>query len=49
MNVNELNKSKIPLVKIDDKLDILKGKELFPEKLKIANELLSKAKLPKIN
>jgi hypothetical protein len=49
MNIKELNKSKIPLVKIDEKLDILKGKELFPEKLKMANELLSKAKLPKLN
>lgn len=46
MSIDDLNKAKIPIVKIDSKLDKLKGKILFPEKLKMANEMLSKAKLP---
>lgn len=46
MNIENLNKAKIPVVKIDKKLEKLRGKILFPEKLKMANELLSKAKLP---
>lgn len=47
MNIEELNKAKIPIVKIDKKLDRFNGKFLFPEKVKLANELLEKAKLPK--
>lgn len=46
MNVEDLNKAKIPVVKIDKKLEKLRGKVLFPKKLELANELLSKAKLP---
>jgi len=47
MNIEELNKAKIPIVKIDKKLNRFKGKVLFPDKVKLANELLKKAKLPK--
>ena len=47
MNIEELNKSKIPVVKIDRKLDKLKGKILFPEKLTRANVMLKKSGLPK--
>lgn len=47
MNIEELNKAKIPIVKIDKKLDRFKGKVLFPKKVKLANKLLEKAKLPK--
>jgi len=47
MNIEELNKAKIPIVKIDKKLNRFKGKVLFPDKVKLANELLQKAKLPK--
>jgi pheromone shutdown protein TraB len=46
MGIEELNKAKIPVVKIDQKLNKLKGKILFPEKLKLANQLLSHAQLP---
>jgi len=46
MNIEELNKAKIPIVKIDKKLNRFKGKVLFPDKVKLANELLQKAKLP---
>ncbi len=48
MGIEELNKSKIPLVKIDKKLDKYKGKVLFKEKLDMANKLLENAVLPKI-
>jgi hypothetical protein len=43
-----LNKAKIPVVKINKKLETLRGKELFPDKLEMANNLLTKAKLPSL-
>ena len=46
MKVEELNKAKIPLVRINKKLDEFSGKILFPEKLALANKMLKKAKLP---
>jgi hypothetical protein len=46
MNIKELNQAKIPLVKMNKKLEKFKGKVLFPKKLKLANELLEKAALP---
>jgi hypothetical protein len=46
MKVDELNKAKIPVVKINKKLEEFKGKILFPKKLALANDMLSKAKLP---
>lgn len=46
MTVHELNKKRIPLVKINKSLDQFDNKILFPEKVKQANEVLSKAKLP---
>ena len=48
MKIDEFNKSKIPLVKIDKRLNRFKGKVLFKEKLDRANELLENAELPKI-
>jgi len=48
MKVEDLNKGKIPIVKIDKKLEKLRVKVLFPKKLALANEMLSKAKLPKL-
>jgi hypothetical protein len=48
MGIDDLNKAKIPVVKINKKLENLRGKELFPEKLKMANDLLNKAKLPSL-
>ena len=45
--VEELNKSKIPIVRIDPSLEQYQGKILFPEKLAKANEMLKTAKLPK--
>ena len=46
MKVDELNKAKSPVVKINKKLEEFKGKILFPKKLALANEMLLKAKLP---
>ena len=48
MKVDDLNKAKIPVVKINRKLEEFRGKILFPKKLAMANEMLSKAKLPSI-
>jgi hypothetical protein len=48
MKIEELNKAKVPIVKIDKSLDRFKGRVLFPEKLALANKMLSKAKLPKL-
>lgn len=48
MGIDDLNKAKIPVVKINKKLENLRGKELFPYKLEMANNLLAKAKLPNL-
>lgn len=48
MKVSELNKAKIPVVKINKKLDEFKGKILFPDKLAQANEMLLRVKLPTV-
>jgi hypothetical protein len=48
MNVEDLNKAKIPVVKINKKLEEFKGEILFPEKLDLANKMLDKVKLPKV-
>ena len=46
MSIEELNKSKTPIVKIDKNLERFRGKVLFPKKLELANKLLEKAVLP---
>lgn len=48
-SIKELNDARIPLVKIDTKLNRFKGKVLFQEKLDTANQILEKAILPKAN
>jgi len=45
--IEELNKSKVPVVRIDPSLDQYREKVLFPDKLAKANEMLKTAKLPK--
>ena len=47
MNVNELNESKLPIIKIDKTLDKLKNKVLFKDKVKQANKVLKTVGLPK--
>jgi len=44
--IDELNKSKVPIVAIDQSLNKYHGKTLFPKKLAIAEEKLKGAKLP---
>jgi hypothetical protein len=48
MKIDELNKAKIPIVKIDKKLERFRGKVLFPEKLAKANEILSTVGMPNL-
>ena len=47
MNLKAINENKIPIVKIDKRLERFRGKTLFPEKLQKANEILSRVGLPK--
>lgn len=49
MKIEELNKGKMPIIAFDKKLEELREKILFPEKLKIANDILAKTGLPKIS
>jgi hypothetical protein len=48
MTIDQLNQSKVPIIVFDKKLEEFRGKVLFPEKLKKANEILAKAGLPKV-
>jgi len=48
MTIEELNKRKTPIVLIDKSLEKYKGKNLFPEKLANANEILKRIGLPKL-
>lgn len=45
--IDQLNKSKVPVIVFDKQLEQFRDKTLFPEKLARANEILSKAGLPK--
>jgi hypothetical protein len=47
MKKEDLNQSKVPIIVFDKKLEKLRGKVLFPEKLEKANAILAKAGLPK--
>ncbi len=48
LKIDKLNKAKIPIVKIDKRLERFRGKILFPEKLDKANEILTRVGLPKL-
>lgn len=47
--IKELNESKVPVIVFDKKLEQFRDKVLFPDKLEKANEILSKAGMPKRN
>jgi hypothetical protein len=47
-SIDDLNKMKTPIVKIDKSLEKFKGKVLFPEKVALANKTLAKVGLPKL-
>jgi hypothetical protein len=46
--IDKLNKSKVPIVPIDKRLEKYRGKVLFPEKLARANKIIAKGGLPKL-
>ena len=46
--VDKLNKSKVPKIPIDKRLEKHRGKIFFPEKLARANEILAKSGIPKL-
>lgn len=48
MNIKELNKKKVPIVRIDKSLNKYDDVVLFPEKVEKANEMLRKVGLPKL-
>lgn len=45
--IEQLNKSKVPVIVFDKKLEQYRDNVLFPEKLAKANEILPKVGLPK--
>jgi len=47
--IKELNKSKVPVVRIDESLDKYDNVILFPDKVAKANEMLRTVGLPKVN
>jgi hypothetical protein len=47
MTLQQLNKSKVPIIVFDKKLEQFRDKVLLPEKLAKAKEILSKGGLPK--
>ena len=48
MNIKELNKKKVPIVRIDKSLNKYNDIVLFPDKLEKANEMLRTVGLPKL-
>lgn len=46
MKIEEINKQKVPVVRIDKSLNKFKGKVLFPGKLEMANTILKNVGLP---
>jgi len=47
MNIEELNKSKVPIVIIDNSLEKFKSMPIFQDKVDQANEMLRTSGLPK--
>ncbi|MFN0048817.1 MAG: hypothetical protein ACKVOU_06830 [Cytophagales bacterium] len=45
--IQKIDKAKVPIVKIDKTLERLQGRNLFPEKLAKANEVIERVGLPK--
>ena len=45
--IDKLNKSKVPVIVFDTKLEQFRDRVLFPDKLEKANQILSKTGLPK--
>ena len=49
MNIKELNKKKLPVVRIDNTLEKFKKTPLFQDKVDKANEMLRTVGLPKFS
>lgn len=49
MTIKKLNKSKVPIVRIDKSLEKYKDQPLFQDKIDKANEVLRTVGLPKKN
>jgi hypothetical protein len=45
--IKNLNTNRIPIITIDNKLELLKNKPMFQQKLNMANETLRTVGLPK--
>lgn len=48
MNINSLNKRKVPIVRIDNSLEKYKKMPIFQDKVEKANEILRTVGLPKL-
>jgi hypothetical protein len=48
MNIKQLNKSNLPIIRLDRTLEIYKGKVLFKDKVEKANLTLKSVGLPKV-
>jgi len=49
MNIKELNKKKLPIVRIDNSLEKYKNAPIFQDKVNKANEMLRTVGLPKFS
>jgi hypothetical protein len=49
MNIKDLNKKKVPIVRIDNTLEKYKNAPLFQEKVDKANEMLRTVGLPRFS
>jgi hypothetical protein len=49
MNIKELNKKKLPVVRIDNSLEKFKNAPIFQDKVDKANEMLRTVGLPKFS
>lgn len=47
MDIEQLNASRVPIVRIDNSLEKYRGLSIAPDKLRKANEMLKKVGLPK--
>lgn len=48
MTIKDINKAKVPVVKINNKLNKFRNTVLFPKKVEMANKMLENAVLPKV-
>ena len=44
--IEELNTTKVPIIKINENLKVFKGKKRFAKKLALMNDILASGKLP---